>query len=140
MAEIIAKTFDKLPVDAAAIRRDVFMVEQGYAEEFDEIDDRAVHIVLYDAGAPVAACRVFEEAEGYYIGRLAAVDSRRGQGLGSRILQEAEKVIRSRGGKTVILSARCAARPFYEKYGYRACGEVYRDEGQPHIEMRKELV
>ena len=39
---------DGLPPQAAAIRRAVFMDEQGFRDEFDEIDPRASHLVLCD--------------------------------------------------------------------------------------------
>lgn len=41
------KVYDYLQEDAMNIRRNVFMSEQGYKNEFDEIDDRALHIVIY---------------------------------------------------------------------------------------------
>ena len=42
--------FGTLPAEARAIREDVFMREQGFAGEFDDIDGRAVHAVLYFDG------------------------------------------------------------------------------------------
>ena len=42
------KVYDYLQEDAMNIRRNVFMSEQGYKNEFDEIDDRALHIVIYN--------------------------------------------------------------------------------------------
>lgn len=41
------------------IRIKVFMEEQGFKNEFDDIDNRAIHIVLYKEGKPVGTCRVF---------------------------------------------------------------------------------
>ena len=46
--------YDTLPDEAAEIRRAVFVEEQGFHNEFDEIDKRAKHIVLYDNNAPWA--------------------------------------------------------------------------------------
>ena len=42
------KVYDYLQEDAMNIRCNVFMSEQGYKNEFDEIDDRALHIVIYN--------------------------------------------------------------------------------------------
>ena len=139
MGEVIAKVFDTIPAAAERIRRDVFMTEQGYANEFDEIDDRAEHIVLYEGGQAVATCRVFTDGDFYVFGRLSTVGNLRGRGLGARLLREAENAARRHGGKYIKLSARLSARGFYEKYGYKAVGEIYFDEDQQHIEMRKEL-
>ena len=56
---MIFKTFDRLCDDAKKIRTEVFVNEQGFSVEFDEIDDVAVHIVGYDEGKPAAVCRYY---------------------------------------------------------------------------------
>ena len=50
--KIEIRTYDTLPEEAVRIRREVFMEEQGFAEEFDELDGRAKHLVLYAKGEP----------------------------------------------------------------------------------------
>ena len=50
------KRFDKLCDDAKKIRTEVFVNEQGFSVEFDDIDDIAVHVVGYDEGVPAAVC------------------------------------------------------------------------------------
>ena len=42
------KSYDCLPGEAAAIRKEVFMDEQGFVSEFDGSDDAAHHLVLFD--------------------------------------------------------------------------------------------
>lgn len=49
------KMFDKLPNEAKIIRKAVFVNEQGFKNEFDEIDENATHIVVYQKEKPVAA-------------------------------------------------------------------------------------
>ena len=39
-----------LSQDARIIRQEVFVEEQGFHHEFDEIDSRAWHLVLYENG------------------------------------------------------------------------------------------
>ena len=41
------KVYPALPTEAASIRKEVFMEEQGFVEEFDEIDHQARHIVVF---------------------------------------------------------------------------------------------
>ena len=45
--------------DALLIRREVFLQEQGVSpeEEFDGLDDRAFHLILYNDGVPAATGR-----------------------------------------------------------------------------------
>ena len=42
------KISDKLLPKCAYIRKAVFMEEQGFQQEFDEIDDRAYHALILD--------------------------------------------------------------------------------------------
>lgn len=57
--EIEFRTYDRLPEEAVEIRREVFMDEQGYADEFDDVDGRARHIVAFLDGRATATCRLF---------------------------------------------------------------------------------
>ena len=64
---------DGLPPQAAAIRRAVFMDEQGFRDEFDEIDPRASHLVLCDREVPIATGRFYRApgCDTYLVGRIA---------------------------------------------------------------------
>lgn len=85
------EAYDFLPEDAKRIREAVFMKEQGFKNEFDDIDLLALHLILYDGSQPAATCRLFPAAEQgvYLLGRLAVVKTYRGQKLGQRMLREA---------------------------------------------------
>ncbi len=133
--------YDTLPEEAVQIREEVFMREQGFQEEFDEIDGRAVHLVLYCDGSPAAVCRFYQDRMNgeYLIGRLAVRKAYRGKGIGAVLLSEAEKEIERRGGRMAALHAQRQAQPFYEKQGYAAYGETDFDEGCPHVWMKKRL-
>ena len=45
----------------AAVRKAVFMEEQGFQQEFDDVDDRAYHVLIQDGERPVATGRLFTE-------------------------------------------------------------------------------
>jgi len=53
------KTYDKLPSEARDIRVEVFVKEQGFQEEFDSVDNYAMHVVVFDGGRAIATCRYF---------------------------------------------------------------------------------
>lgn len=134
-------TYNTLPNDALKIRQIVFIKEQGFHNEFDEIDKYAKHIVLYKNNSPVATCRYFkDELTGQYlIGRIAVVKQYRGKNLGSFILKYAETEIEKSGGKCVFLHAQIGAKNFYEKHGYKQCREMDYEESCPHFWMCKML-
>lgn len=133
------ETYHTLPPEAVAIRENVFMKEQGFQDEFDAIDATATHLVLFDGNDAVGTCRFYSEGGVTLIGRIAIIKSHRGSHLGATLLEAAEAAIRNDGGTIVRLHAQCRARPFYEKQGYRAFGEIGLDEGCPHIWMEKVL-
>lgn len=135
------KVYNVLPEDAVFIRNTVFVEEQGFKEEFDQIDGRAVHMVMYDKDNPVAVCRFFKDTEPdtYIIGRIAVIKKYRGQAIGMELMSEAEKAIKKAGGKKICLHAQERVKPFYEKQGYYLSGINDYDEGCPHVWMHKEL-
>ena len=139
--DIQTKCFEQLPEEAAMIRRKVFIEEQGFVNEFDETDSKALHIVLYADSSPAGVCRVFysEEYKAYAVGRFAVLKEFRGEHLGARILKAAEAEILRRGEHSAVLSSQKQAMGFYEKQGYKPVGDFYSDEGCPHIRMIKEL-
>ena len=51
-------------LDAISIREEVFQKEQGFITEFDEIDNTATHVVLYDGELPVATGRLYQDETG----------------------------------------------------------------------------
>ncbi len=136
------EVFAYLPKEAREIREEVFIKEQGFAREYDEIDEIATHIVLFEENFAVGTCRIFSgEAEGVYIlGRLAVSKEERGKGIGSRILAAAEAWVEEKGGNCLKLHSQLHAKVFYEKAGYTAVGEVDYEEDCPHIWMKKEFL
>lgn len=138
---MIIKAYEKLPEEAHFIRQTVFVEEQGFKDEFDTIDNTAVHAVGFADGAPVATGRIFpaEEDGAYYLGRLAVLKDFRKGGTGSKMLAFLENEAAKRGASKIILHAQIQAQPFYEKNGYIAKGEPFLEESAPHITMMKKL-
>lgn len=154
--------YETLTDSAREIRKNVFIDEQGFEEEYDEIDEVAVHFVLFEdepssierssieqsaieqsaiEQSAIATCRVFwnEEMNAYTLGRLAVIAKSRGKNIGSILVHEVEKYVRLRGGTEIVLHAQCRASEFYRKLGFAEFGEVQDEEGCPHIWMRKPL-
>lgn len=136
------KIYSSLPPEARLIREQVFVKEQGFCEEFDDVDAAATHLVLFNEEEPVATCRFFlnEEKGAYILGRIAVQKEYRGQKLGTYVLRAAEEEIRKQGGGRISLHAQEGAAGFYEKQGYDAHGEIEYEESCPHIWMSKNLV
>ena len=127
--------------DAKTIREEVFVKEQGFKEEIDETDGKAVHVVCYDQGYPIAVGRYFQDDEEgiYHIGRVAIRKEYRGRHIGRDIMGFMAESIRQENGQTIYLSAQARVQDFYEKLGYQARGESYMEEHCLHIPMKKDL-
>ncbi len=132
------KVFEQLPEEAVMIRTKVFMEEQGFKNEFDLSDDRAVHLVLFENKVPVGTCRIFKEEDHYAIGRLAVLKSGRGKGFAKQLVSEAQKEITKLGGTKILIHAQKRLEKMYERFGFRSCGIEDRDEGVPHVWMQNE--
>lgn len=128
--------------DAAALRQTIFVEEQGFQQEFDELDDTAIHCVLYADGEPVGTGRLYADAEQphtVHLGRIAVRQTMRGQHLGARVVQTMEQYAAAHGFTYSVLSAQVRASGFYRSLGYREIGGIYYEEFCRHIRMEKAL-
>ena len=121
------------------IREEVFVKEQGFQNEFDDIDDFATHICIYEDGKALGCVRFYVENDKMRIGRLAVLKQARKKHLGAYLLELAEREIKKSDDLEVYLDAQCRVAGFYEKQGYVICGEQHLDEHVPHVLMKKVL-
>lgn len=122
------------------LRKAVFIDEQGFPEDLDDLDDIALHILAKDGETPVGAARIVIDEYIAKIGRICVVPEMRGSGLGAAIVQASMDIARDMPGVTTAqLSAQVRAMGFYENLGFTAKGPVYDDFGVPHQSMVKRL-
>ena len=135
------RIYPTLPEEACWLRDLVFVQEQGFTDEFDQLDLISTHYVLFADGEPAAVCRTYwdEQRQQYILGRVAVGQQYRRQGIGGAIVKTAEDYIREQGGKSLHLHAQCRITDFYEAIGYTQYGDIEDDQGCPHIWMKKEL-
>lgn len=134
------KLYDYLHEDIVHIRTVVFVEEQKFEYEFDDIDNNCIFLVAYDKDEPIATCRYFPVGKDTYaIGRIAVMKEHRRKGLGRMIVEEAEHHVKEAGAMFATLSAQVRAKNFYEKLGYVCVGDTYYEEYCEHIKMKKRL-
>lgn len=123
--------------DAFAIRREVFILEQGVSEEeeFDSLDDRSWHLVVYDDDVPMATGRLLYQ-DSYHIGRIAVRKESRGRHLGDLAVRMLLVKAFNDGAFEVTISAQMHAVPFYERFGFKPQGNTYLEAGIEHIAMK----
>jgi len=121
-----------------ALRRVVFIEEQGVpeADEIDDKDDAAVHLLARVDGVAVGSARLLEEGTTGKIGRVCVLASQRGTGLGAALVRAGVAHFAARPGITrVKLGAQTHALGFYERLGFQAVGPEYLDAGILHRDM-----
>jgi predicted GNAT family N-acyltransferase len=119
----------------AAIRRAVFVAEQGIAEalEWDGADPGAVHVLALTKREPVGTGRLLPTGK---IGRLAVLAPWRRRGVGSLVLRRLVELARARGLGDVYLHAQADALGFYAAHGFVAEGPEFDEAGLRHRRMR----
>jgi predicted GNAT family N-acyltransferase len=131
--------------DAFAVRREVFVDEQGVDEdlewdEYDEPDADATHFVAYDDGDVVGAARLRRYDEGVgKVERVAVAADRREEGWGRELMRAVESVARERGFSALRLHAQTRVEAFYDALGYESVGPEFDEAGIPHVAMEKAL-
>jgi len=128
--------------DAFAVRREVFIEEQGVPEdiEMDGKDDEAIHFVASAGGDPIGAARLREVESGVgKVERVAVVADRREEGIGRAIMEALEKEATDRGIDRLVMHAQTHVEEFYQRLDYETTSDVFQEAGIDHVEMEKEL-
>lgn len=127
--------FASRSAEIRAVRFAVFVEEQGVSPslEMDGWDARSRHALALAAGRPVATGRLLPDG---HIGRVAVLRERRGEGVGTLVMRRLMAMAREAGMERLALSSQVRAVAFYERLGFRVCGEVYLDAGIEHVDMQ----
>ena len=128
---------------AYAIRREVFVAEQGISEalEFDGRDAAARHLLACRGGQPVGSLRLrlLEDGRVAKIERVAVRAAARRHKVGHTLLQEALAQARAAGAREATLHAQCTVQAFYRQLGFVAYGTNFIEDGILHVAMRLAL-
>lgn len=120
------------------LRSEVFVVEQTCAyQDPDATDLVAWHVLGTDGGRLVAYARWWDADDGAHIGRVVTARDVRGTGLGHAVVSACLERI---GGGRVVLHAQDHLRRFYAAHGFAPVGDVFPEDGIPHVVMVREVV
>ncbi|KAM0793721.1 hypothetical protein ACM66B_001145 [Microbotryomycetes sp. NB124-2] len=136
------------------VRIKVFVEEQKFPleDEIDDKDDTSDHLLLVQtsSNAPVGTIRFWPP--GGKLGRLAVLPQFRTVGAGRMLVESFEAHVKSGrglGGKyhnehdlrsvQIVASSQHQVEKFYAKNGYKREGDLYDEDGWPHVRMVKTL-
>ena len=123
------------------LRSDVFVVEQGCVyPDMDDHDLVAWHLTGTDAsGRLLGVARLLPPGEKYAepsLGRVIVTKAARGTGAGHLLVDEAlRKAAAEYPGYGHRIQAQAYLERFYGSHGFEPDGEVYLEDGIPHIDM-----
>jgi ElaA protein len=125
---------------AIRLRNEVFVVEQNCPfQDADNKDQYCHHVLLWQNGELIAYARIVPAGISYTetsIGRIITSGAVRGTGMGKVLMQYAlECAEQLHGAGPIRIGAQVYAQKFYEQFGFEADGEIYDEDGIPHIEM-----
>ena len=128
------------------VRLQVFVVEQKVPAEIemDALDPECVHVIAEDTYGRVIGTGRLLPAENAAmpvsrIGRMAVYAEWRSKGVGAALLKALVDEATRRGDRQIVLHAQIHAEAFYARHGFVREGEVYKEAGIAHIDMRRVL-
>ncbi|WP_433777910.1 GNAT family N-acetyltransferase [Flavobacterium anhuiense] len=138
------KSFDELTnhemYNMLRLRSDVFVVEQNCPYlDLDNKDQKGFHLLYYVDNELAGVTRLLPKGVSYdevSIGRVVIAKSHRGLGLGVKLMEASIEGCEEKFGKGPIrISAQYHLSKFYQSLGFVEQGEVYDEDGIPHIGM-----
>ncbi|MFT9373718.1 GNAT family N-acetyltransferase [Liquorilactobacillus hordei] len=130
----------KVYQDALAIRKEVFVVEQGVPEALEiDAEELAMHYVGYVDNQAVVTARIVEGNGAWHIQRVATLNSQRHKGYAKELLKCIEEIAVEDKVPYLTLGAQDQAQDFYSKLGFEVVGVGFLDAGIPHHKMNKKL-
>lgn len=123
------------------IRQVVFINEQGVPpeDEWDDMDDKALHYLLYINNEAISCARMLLSGEDGKIGRVAVLKTHRHKGMAYKLMSFIINDAKQQGLKQLKLDAQNYIIPFYEKLGFIVCSEEFIDAGILHKSMQLQI-
>ena len=137
MSEIKKFRFDnkELMELSDSIRRIVFIEEQNVDPVLEyEYEELGHYYLLYHEQQPVATCRWRMTLHGVKLERFALLKAYRNKGLGTLLLNEVMKDVRTLD-KPIFLHAQIRAVNYYQRAGFVALGDHFFEAGIEHVRM-----
>jgi ElaA protein len=122
------------------LRCDVFVVEQHCPyPDLDDKDQQSFHLLGKKDGQLVAYARIIPPGISYLeasIGRVVTAPVARRGGIGRALMNQAiAEVVRLFNVTDIQIGAQQYLDTFYTSLGFRQVGEMYLEDGIPHIHM-----
>lgn len=124
--------------DAVFVREQVFVNEQHIPNNlvFDDFDNEAIHVIVYEDKKPVGTGRLVFDNGIYLIGRIAVLTDKRGNNYGDLVVKMLIQKAFDMGAEYIEVHSQIKAVMFYKKIGFIESSEIYKEAGIDHITMK----
>ena len=128
--------------EVLSFRQSIFVVEQkSWYQDADGLDNISLHLLLKENAFLVGYLRLIPPGKKYdtpSIGRIAIKENLRGNAIGSELVKRGiKKSSETYLTDSVTISAQNYLTKFYQNHGFTIQGEVYDEDGIPHVKMVK---
>jgi len=124
------------------LRNDILRRPLGLQFTPDELEKEKEEILIgaFEEEKMLGCCMLIKMEPGSVrLRQMAVLNNLQGKGIGRALMQFAENIARDRGFQKITMHARKTAVGFYEKLGYRVCGQEFEEVTIPHYVMEKML-
>jgi len=124
------------------LRNEILRRPLGLQFTPDELEKEKEEILIgaFEEEKMLGCCMLIkEDPVTVRLRQMAVLNNLQGKGIGRALMQFAENIARDRGFQKITMHARETAIGFYEKLGYRLCGQQFEEVTIPHYVMEKLL-
>jgi len=124
------------------LRNDILRRPLGllFTPEELELEKEEILIGAFEEEKMLGCCMLIkQDPSSVRLRQMAVLNNLQGKGIGRTLMQFAENIARDRGFHKITMHARKTAVGFYEKLGYRVCGQEFEEVTIPHYVMEKLL-
>jgi ribosomal protein S18 acetylase RimI-like enzyme len=124
------------------LRNDILRRPLGLQFTPEELEKEKEEILIgaFEEEKMLGCCMLIKEDAGSVrLRQMAVLNNLQGKGIGRALMQFAENIARDLGFQKITMHARKTAVGFYEKLGYRVCGQEFEEVTIPHYIMEKAL-
>ncbi|TMU86930.1 GNAT family N-acetyltransferase [Bacillus sp. BHET2] len=135
--------------DTYSIRNQILRPTQSIEEckYEDDLDQSTFHIGAFKGEKLICIGSFYKEGQErlkadhpYRLRGMATLPEYRGKGIGKRVIEESEDILKERGCRLWWCNARTSASPYYKKLGLTQLGDVFDIESiGPHVIMYKKM-
>lgn len=125
------------------LRNRVFVVEQNCVySDLDDRDQDALHLYATAGDEVIAGARILPAGVSCpgspSIGRVVVAQGYRHLGIGNILMKNAIEICRKFfGNRPIKIAAQNHLREFYGHLGFKPVGDIFDEDGIPHITMQR---